>query len=422
MKQQEIKKYPIEKFEAHPNNPRKDLGDLTELSDSIRQLGVLQNLIVVINGDKLRVVAGHRRLEAAKLAEVKELPAAISELSEKEQLEIMLLENLQRENLTLTEQADGFQLLIDLGSSVEEICQETGFSERSVYYRLNIAKLNKKSIEKAEKKLGDQMRLSDFIALEKVENVKTRNKLLSEYGGRRDFDYYIEEEVKREKRIKNVKELEKKAKEAGLEEGAWVSSWDSGITNYKSSFYEEIKKIPKGVKYYSIDKSGERIIFYSKEKKKKGDLSPQEKKEKEERQKKNEARSTIQNIEEQITEALKSYIWYLYQNAEEQEKKDEVLYYIIRFIAEEYTHYGTTEAFEEKKPKTVEEVLEIMLAESMDSLNWFDNWDCAPREQEGAQKELFEYAIKEGLVLDAECVNALAGTHPMQKVFETLRK
>ena len=147
----DIKLYPIDKLEPHPGNPRKDLGDLTELADSIKSMGVLQNLIAVEQGNKLRVIAGHRRLAAAKKAGLKEVPVAIRELTERQQQEMMLTENLQRTDLTLIEQAEGIQLLLDLGATVEDVCKETGFSERTVYHRINIAKLNPKAIKKAEK-------------------------------------------------------------------------------------------------------------------------------------------------------------------------------------------------------------------------------------------------------------------------------
>ena len=140
----------VNKIEEHPNNPRKDLGDLAELTESIRQNGIMQNLTVVKNGeDKYMAVIGHRRLAAAKAAGLKEVPCVVAEMSEQQQVNIMLVENIQRNGLTVTEQAQGFQMAIDLGNSVDDLAEETGFSKSTIYHRLNIAKLNQKSIKKS---------------------------------------------------------------------------------------------------------------------------------------------------------------------------------------------------------------------------------------------------------------------------------
>ena len=91
----------IELLTPHPDNPRKDLGDLTELAASIKENGVLQNLTVVPHEDGYRVIIGHRRLEAAKLAGLTEVPCVIVDMSPKEQVQTMLLENMQRADLTV---------------------------------------------------------------------------------------------------------------------------------------------------------------------------------------------------------------------------------------------------------------------------------------------------------------------------------
>lgn len=83
----------IDHLFPHPDNPRKDLGDLTELADSIRAKGVLQNLTVIpslTNNEHYIILIGHRRHAAAKLAGLKELPCAIVEMSYEDQLATML--------------------------------------------------------------------------------------------------------------------------------------------------------------------------------------------------------------------------------------------------------------------------------------------------------------------------------------------
>jgi len=79
---------PVKEIQPHPNNPRKDLGDLSELTESIKKNGIMQNLTVVKNeGGGYTVIIGHRRLEAAKAAGVSEVPCAVAELDEGEQPE-----------------------------------------------------------------------------------------------------------------------------------------------------------------------------------------------------------------------------------------------------------------------------------------------------------------------------------------------
>ena len=103
----------VRSLHPHPKNPRKDLGDLTELTDSIKKNGIMQNLTVIpgfykmdgkfFNTDQeYTVIIGHRRLEAAKAAGLTEVPCRIYEnLPENDQIATMLEENMQRNDLTV---------------------------------------------------------------------------------------------------------------------------------------------------------------------------------------------------------------------------------------------------------------------------------------------------------------------------------
>ena len=179
----------VDKLEPHPDNPRKDLGDLTELADSIKAKGVMQNLTVVpfksrtnpkFNGaGRYTVIIGHRRLGAAKLAGLTELPCVITEMSEQEQIATMLLENMQRSDLTAYEQAQGFQMMIDFGDSVDGIAEKTGFSKSTVRRRLKMAELNQDTLKKVSER---QLSLMDFDRLTEIEDITLRNKVLASMG------------------------------------------------------------------------------------------------------------------------------------------------------------------------------------------------------------------------------------------------
>lgn len=159
---------PREKLEPHPDNPRKDLGDLTELAASIKRSGLLQNLTVVPHPEKpgmYRILIGHRRFAASELAGLTELPCAIEEMSYADQVAVMLAENLQRNDLTIAEQVGGVQMMLDLGESVKGIAGKTGLSETSVRKRASLAALPKKEMRLAASKGATLMDLLEVTTL-----------------------------------------------------------------------------------------------------------------------------------------------------------------------------------------------------------------------------------------------------------------
>lgn len=184
----------------HPDNPRKDLGDLTEMAESIKAKGLLQNLTVV-DCSKMdtatrmlcrapaygyMVVIGHRRLAAAKLAGVEELPCAVVPMDYQEMLTTMLTENVQRVDLNPYEQAQGFrQLSMELGMSVAEISERTGFGETTVRRRLKLGNLNQerlKLLSESAGRAGTQISLADLEAVADLEDEADRNSVLSCVG------------------------------------------------------------------------------------------------------------------------------------------------------------------------------------------------------------------------------------------------
>lgn len=173
---------PVDKLIPHPDNPRKDLGDLTELADSIKANGIFQNLTVVPVDEAYEtftVVIGHRRLAAAKLAGLKEVPCVIASMDAKEQIRTMLLENMQRSDLTVYEQAQGFQMMLDMGDTVEEIAEKSGFSKTTVRRRVKLLELDADKFKKSEARGAT---LQDYIELEKIETPELKNKVLDTIG------------------------------------------------------------------------------------------------------------------------------------------------------------------------------------------------------------------------------------------------
>ena len=207
----EIKMIPIGDLMHHPENPRKDLGDLEELTASIKANGILQNLTVVadLQRAKYLVVIGNRRFEAAKAAGLVELPCVISDMDYKTQVATMLEENMQRQDLTVYEQAEGFQMMMDLGYTEKEIGEKTGFSTKTVKDRLKLTKLNKINFAKAVNKGAT---LLDLIEVTKLESKGDQNDVLK-YAGTENFRKELMDALAEQEYRKNKSRLEPVVKE-----------------------------------------------------------------------------------------------------------------------------------------------------------------------------------------------------------------
>ena len=199
----------IENLFSHPNNPRKGIGDITELTESIKKNGVMQNLTVVKKDDKnYMIIIGHRRAAAAKMAGLKELPCAVVEMDEKQQIATMLLENMQRADLSIVEQAEGFQMMLDLGDSIAEVVEKTGFSESTVRRRIKLNELDKKELLKAESRGGT---LEDYAQLEKLNKEENKNKALKAIGTS-NFNWTVRDLIDKEKREEGLDRIEEQVK------------------------------------------------------------------------------------------------------------------------------------------------------------------------------------------------------------------
>ncbi|QYO67113.1 ParB/RepB/Spo0J family partition protein [Leptolyngbya sp. 7M] len=137
------KTIPIDRLEPNPEQPRRELGDLSELTASIREKGVLEPLLVKPLGDaKYMIIAGERRWRSSKLAGLTEVPCIEMDLDEEEIAEIALIENLQRKDLNVWEEADGLLALQQkFGYTQEQIAQKISKSRSTVTEFLTIAGL-----------------------------------------------------------------------------------------------------------------------------------------------------------------------------------------------------------------------------------------------------------------------------------------
>jgi ParB family chromosome partitioning protein len=134
----------LDRIRANPNQPRRrfDEAELATLTESIREHGILQPILVTEMIDGYRLVAGERRLRAAAAAGLDRIPAIVRQLDERTQLEVALIENLQREDLDAIEAARGFRRLIDeFGLSQDQIAARVGRARSTVANTLRLLEL-----------------------------------------------------------------------------------------------------------------------------------------------------------------------------------------------------------------------------------------------------------------------------------------
>lgn len=135
----------INKVEPNREQPRKNFDEdaLVELSESIKQFGVLQPLLVQDRKDYYEIVAGERRWRAAKIAGLKEVPVIIKDLTEQEKAEISLIENIQREDLNPIEEAVAYKkLLTEFNLKQDELAERVSKSRTAITNSMRLLKLN----------------------------------------------------------------------------------------------------------------------------------------------------------------------------------------------------------------------------------------------------------------------------------------
>jgi ParB family transcriptional regulator, chromosome partitioning protein len=133
---------PVEDLDANPNQPRRTMDDLSELVASIREKGVLEPILVRPVGSRFQIIAGERRYRAATDAGLAEIPCIVRNCTDVEVLEIALIENLQRKDLTAFEEADGLKTLADsYGYTHETMAEKLGRSRSSITEILSLTSM-----------------------------------------------------------------------------------------------------------------------------------------------------------------------------------------------------------------------------------------------------------------------------------------
>ena len=263
---------PVEQLHPHPDNPRKALGDLQELVDSIRANGIYQNLTVVQDGpERYTVVIGHRRLAASVQAGLAHVPCVVAEMTPREQVQTMLLENMQRSDLTVYEQAQGFQMMLDMGSTVEEIAEKTGFSRTTVRRRVKMMELDQVILKEVSDR---QLSLADFDKLAKIEDLSARNECLKLIGTK-NFELEAERRLKAQRIAENLKIIKPGLRRSRAKKIQQHETWNGNyeelrdaavdLSSYEGASFEAPSVA--GELYYCLQEDIGRLRFYGKKKK-----------------------------------------------------------------------------------------------------------------------------------------------------------
>ena len=199
----------LSQIEPNREQPRKvfDEDALIELSESIKQYGVLQPLLVQKKDDYYEIIAGERRWRAAKLAGLKEVPVLVREYTEQEVVEISLIENIQRENLNPIEEAIAYKrLLKEFHLKQDEIAERVSKSRTAVTNSMRLLKLNSKVQQMVIDDMISTGHARALLALEDEEQQYTiANKIFDEKLSVRETEKLI-------KILKNPKKTAKKEK------------------------------------------------------------------------------------------------------------------------------------------------------------------------------------------------------------------
>ena len=130
---------PIELIDPNPNQPRQAMGDLSELISSISEKGVIEPLVVRQRGERFQIIAGERRYQASVQAGLQELPVVVRDVDDTEVIELALIENLQRKDLTPFEEAEALHGLAErCGYTHEDLARRLGKSRTSITESLTL--------------------------------------------------------------------------------------------------------------------------------------------------------------------------------------------------------------------------------------------------------------------------------------------
>jgi ParB family chromosome partitioning protein len=246
----------MDQLVVHPKNVRRDVGNVVELANSITEQGILQPLVVApaladkspwlktqFDGTKYVIIAGHRRHAASKLANVDSLPCVVREDldTEPKQLVAMLVENTQRTDLTVTEEAEAYQTLLEFpGYTVKSVAKATGRSQATVRKRLLLTKLS----DQAKTRLDEQTLNVDqaLVLVDFAEDEEATQRLLEAAAeSPRQWSYQVELQTRKRDVPVKIAALEEELTEA---DAKYLPEGERYMGKYSRIYENESNELP----------------------------------------------------------------------------------------------------------------------------------------------------------------------------------
>ena len=206
-----IRMIPLGKIDPNPQQARTELGNIDELMASIKSKGVLEPILVRPKNDRYEIIAGERRYVASKRVGLKEIPAIEMIVKDSEAMELALIENLQRKDLDVFEEADGLNALVEIyGYSHAQLAEKIGKARSTLTEIVNVARIPKNLREVCkEAQITSRSTLIEIAKQEKEA----------------DMERLIHEITQRGLRREDTRELSKKLKGKGTTSKPFVFSY-----------------------------------------------------------------------------------------------------------------------------------------------------------------------------------------------------
>jgi ParB family chromosome partitioning protein len=183
-----IRMIPLDKIDPNPHQARSELGNIDELMASIKSKGILEPILVRPRNDRYEIIAGERRFVASRKIGLTEIPAIEMNVRDNEALELALIENLQRKDLDVFEEADGLSALVDIYDyNHAQLADKIGKARSTITEIINVARIPKKLRELCEAhQITSRSTLIEIAKLEKEADMQRLIEEISQRGLRRE--------------------------------------------------------------------------------------------------------------------------------------------------------------------------------------------------------------------------------------------
>jgi ParB family chromosome partitioning protein len=193
-----IRMIPLDRIDPNPQQARSELGNIEELMASIKAKGVLEPILVRPRNDRYEIIAGERRHVAAKRVGLKEIPAIEMNVKDNEALELALIENLQRKDLDVFEEADGLNALVDIyGYNHHQLAEKIGKARSTITEIVDVARIPKRLRDLCHTaEITSRSTLIEIAKLEKEADMERLITEISQRGLRREDTRELSKKIK----------------------------------------------------------------------------------------------------------------------------------------------------------------------------------------------------------------------------------